>query len=76
MSKTYGFPSLSRMTPLGSFVIPFASLDSSVDELAVAGVWWGNRFFGRPCCDSEADIVVFLLALHERVNRRSIDWYL
>ncbi|GMF71250.1 unnamed protein product [Aspergillus oryzae] len=43
------------MTPLGSFVIPFASLVSSVDELAAAGVWWGNRFFGRLGCDSETD---------------------
>ena len=60
------------MTPLGSFVIPFASLVSSVDELAAAGVWWGHRFFGRLGCDSEVDIVD-LFALHESVSRRSTE---
>ena len=66
MGKAYGFPSLSRMTPLGSLVMP-AGTESSfvvavgatccwVEDEGVAGCcccWWMKRCF----CVSDGGVV-------------------
>lgn len=49
--RSYGFPSLSRMTPLGSLVMP-AGTESSFAAVAVAGAccWVEEEGVAGCCC--------------------------
>lgn len=70
VQRRQGFPSLSRITPLGSLVMPAGTSSSleAVEELAAAGVWWGKSDLGSFGCVSDScgrgsDMVMVVLCV-------------